>query len=104
MASTGAVPTASVWVQLYYIGDEKPVGESIEITPIPKNVNALKEKVHAEKQTKLAHVDANDLRVYASGTTLPIPENAHSLRPGKEVFDCPTTDETPLIVIAPKRE
>jgi hypothetical protein len=37
---------SSVWVQLYYKGEEKPVGGVIEIDPV-QNVNALKMKVHA---------------------------------------------------------
>jgi hypothetical protein len=100
------ITMSSVWVQLYYKGEEKPVGEAdpIEIDPVPKNVHALKMKVKENYSNKLKHTDAGELKVYASGTTVPIPENTASLMPGNNLSDYPTTDETPLIVIAPKPE
>jgi hypothetical protein len=94
---------SSVWVQLYYKGEEKPVGEAdpIEIDPIPKNVHALKMKVKDNYSNKLKHTDAGELKVYASGTT--VPECTESLDPGDQV-PAGTTSRTPLIVIAPKPE
>uniref|UniRef100_A0A7S2UDF5 Uncharacterized protein n=1 Tax=Attheya septentrionalis TaxID=420275 RepID=A0A7S2UDF5_9STRA len=108
--ATEAAAAASVWVQLYYKGEAKPVGEAdpIEIEPIPKNVNALKIKVHAEKSTKLNHVDASDLRVYASGTDVPVedgPKGCAALAAnmsGSETAATGASYERPLIVIAPK--
>jgi hypothetical protein len=94
---------SSVWVKLYYKGEAKPVRDAdpIEIEPIPKNVNALKKKVKVEKQTKLNHVDAGDLKVYPSGTT--VLESTESLDPGDPV-PANTSSKMPLIVIAPKPE
>eukprot|EP00978_Attheya_sp_CCMP212_P035254 scaffold152149_cov61-Attheya_sp.AAC.3 len=96
---------ASVWVQLYYEGEENPVGNAdpIEIKPIPNNVNDLKKKVYAEKSTKLNHVDAADLRVYASGTGVPVPEGLASL-PANVIGSEAATGalyERPLIMVAP---
>jgi hypothetical protein len=97
------ITMSSVWVQLYYKGEEKPVGEAdpIEIDPIPKNVHALKMKVKDNYSNKLKHTDAGELKVYASGTT--VPECTESLDPGDQV-PAGTTSRTPLIVIAPKPE
>ena len=58
-----AAPASSVWVQLYYKGDEKPVGgadiDPIEIDPIPKNAGALKKAVKTQFASTLNTVDAN---------------------------------------------
>jgi hypothetical protein len=96
---------SSVWVQLYYKGETTPVGEvdPIEIEPMPKNVNALKVEVKAAKLTKLNHVDAGDLSVYASGTAVPIPKDAISLHSWENVPH-ESTGPLPLIVVAPKPE
>jgi hypothetical protein len=102
---------SSVWVQLYYKGEAKSVGEAdpIEIEPIPKNVNALKMKVKAEKPTKLNHVDAGDLVVYASGTDVPVGDGPKGLSAlaanvsGSEAATGTSYKRT-LIVIAPKPE
>jgi hypothetical protein len=99
---------SSVWVQIYYKGEAKPVGEAdpIEIA-IPKNVNALKDEIHAKKPTKLNHVDASDLRVYASGTAVPVedgPKGLAALAANVSGSDAATgaSYERPLIVIASK--
>jgi hypothetical protein len=39
--------------------------------------------------------------VHRPGTTVPIPNDTHSLRPGEKVVKYSTTDEKPIIVIAP---
>jgi hypothetical protein len=99
---------SSVWVQIYYKGEAKPVGEAdpIEIDPIPKNVNALKMKVRAEKPTKLNHVDASDLRVYPHDTDIPVPDNAKGLAANVSGSDAASgaSYKRPLIVVAPKPE
>jgi hypothetical protein len=96
---------SSVWVQLYYKGEAKPVGEAdpIEIEPMPKNVSLLKDEIHKKKPRKLMHVDADDLSVYASGTAVPIPKDAISLNSWDNVPH-ESTGPLPLIVIAPKPE
>ncbi len=99
--STDAVAPASVWVQLYYDNNEKS-GEPFEIEPIPKNVGALKKDVIKDYPNTLSHADAAVLKVYAPDTTVPIPNDTHSLRPGEKVVKYSTTDRKPIIVIAPK--
>jgi hypothetical protein len=102
---------SSVWVQIYYKGEAKPVGEAdpIKIEPIPKNVNDLKIAVRAAKPTKLNHVDAGDLRVYASGTDVPVedgPKGLAALAANVSGSDAArgASYDRPLIVIAPKPE
>ncbi len=99
--STDAVAPDSVWVQLYWDNNEES-GEPFEIEPIPKNVGALKKDVIKEYRNTLSHADAAFLKVYAPGTTVPIPNITHSLTPGEKVVKYSTTDEKPIIVIAPK--
>eukprot|EP00978_Attheya_sp_CCMP212_P014545 scaffold37084_cov62-Attheya_sp.AAC.1 len=76
-----AAAAASVWVQLYYEGEGNPVGDAdpIEIKPIPNNVNDLKTKVQ-EVAKKTLGVEVYTLRVYASGTPVPVPEGSAYLR------------------------
>jgi hypothetical protein len=100
---------SSVWVQLYYKGEEKPVGEAIEIDPIPMNVYALKMKVKENYSNKLKHTDAGILKVYASGTDFPVedgPEGLAALPNNMSGSKAVTgaSYERPLIVIAPKPE
>jgi hypothetical protein len=100
---------SSVWVQLYYTGEDRPVGEAdpIEIEPIPKNVNALKEIVITKAKTMLG-VDVYNLKVYAAGTTVPVTKDSGSKHvdsrdPVPPTNDTDTTGKPkPLIVIAPK--
>jgi hypothetical protein len=96
---------SSVWVQLYYKGERTPVGDAdpIEIEPIPKNVNALKMKVHPEFSVELQHCSAGLLKVYPSGTTVPVedpPTGPAAL--AANVIVSEATYDQPLIVIAPK--
>eukprot|EP00978_Attheya_sp_CCMP212_P004575 scaffold9991_cov48-Attheya_sp.AAC.1 len=102
-AAAAAAP-ASVWVQLnyYYEGEENPVEDvdPIEIEPIPKNVNELKKMVQAKAKTTL-DVDLYNLKVYASGTDVPVAEGVASLIVYGPV---PTnsTGPSPLIVVVRK--
>jgi hypothetical protein len=100
MASNGGVPSASVWVQVYYQGETKPVDDAdpFEIETNLKNVNALKKKVHEE--LKLVSRAAL-CKAYHPGTAVPIPEGTKSLDPGDDV-PADTTSRKPMIVIAPK--
>jgi hypothetical protein len=93
---------SSVWVQLYYKGEANSVGEAdpFEIQPIPEDVDALKIKV---RERFAFGSPAVLLKVYASGTPVPILKGTGSLDPGNKV-PADTTSKTPLIVIAPKPE
>jgi hypothetical protein len=107
---------SSVWVQLYYKGEAKPVGEvdPIEISydsieNVNENVNDLKKKVKEDRVNKLKHADAADLKVYSSGTTVPVkdpPTGPAALAANVIVSEAATgtSYERPLIVIAPKPE
>eukprot|EP00978_Attheya_sp_CCMP212_P038457 scaffold190876_cov61-Attheya_sp.AAC.1 len=94
----------NLWVQLYYDGEGNPVGGPIKINPIPDDVNDLKIKVHEEKSTKLNHIDADDLIVYASGTPVPITEGSDYIRANVICSEAATgaSFERPLIMVAPK--
>jgi hypothetical protein len=98
MASNGAV-APSVWVQLYYEGQEEEIGEPFEIEPIPKNVSALKNDVIKVAKVMLG-VQVYNLKVYAPGTTVPPPPDDASIRSWLPVPH--GTGDRPLVVIAPK--
>eukprot|EP00978_Attheya_sp_CCMP212_P038439 scaffold190558_cov28-Attheya_sp.AAC.1 len=104
--ATEVAAAASTWVQLYYTGEAKPVREAepIEIKPIPNNVNDLKKKVHEENSTKLNHIDAGDLKVYASGTAVPVRKGLAFLAANVSGSEAATgaSFDRPLIVVAPK--
>jgi hypothetical protein len=97
------ITMSSVWVQIYYKGEAKPVGEAdpIEIDPMPKNVNALKMKVKASFAARLAHCDFAELQVYEPGTAVPVPTETVALTSWKDV-PAGSTGPSPLIVVAPK--
>jgi hypothetical protein len=94
---------SSVWVQLCYEGENEPATQSFMIKSNADNVSLLKDEIHKKKPRKLMHVDADDLRVYASGTAVPIPKDAISLNSWDNVPH-ESTGPLPLIVIAPKPE
>ena len=94
---------ACVWLQLYYEGDEKPIGRAFKIRPLPEDVNDLAEEVHAKFDLALTHCSAGQLFVYAPGTAVPLAEGTEALDPGDPVRTG-TTSKTPLIVIAPPQD
>jgi hypothetical protein len=100
VASTGTGPPDCVWVQIYYKGqeEEEKFGDAIKIKPIPDDVNDLKKVVFPEKSV----VEIAAVKVYASGTTVPIPDGTDNLPAWNKVSSYTTTGEEPLIVIAPK--
>jgi hypothetical protein len=64
---------------------------------------------HAKKLTKLNHVDAGDLRVYASGTDVPVEDGPKGLAAlaanvTGSVAATGVSYERPFIVITPKPE
>ena len=97
--------SSSVWVQLYYKGEDEPKRQPVKIKPIPKNVGALKAVV----LPKLDPAELAEVFVYPPDTEPPFSQ-ANSIRPGKKLVDWidelknatpPTSDDHPLIVVAP---
>ena len=91
---------ASIWIQLY-VGETES-GHSVKIRPIPENVYYLTEAVKVEVEPKLNHCAPSHLNVFAVGTQVPTPASTEPLRPGRKLSELDaTTDEKPLIVVAP---
>ena len=102
LAALSATPTLALasWLQVY-VGATKS-GGSVKISPIPDDVYDLKEAVKVEVEPELNHCDAADLEVFAVGTSVPIPDGTEPLCPGMKLSELDaTTDEKPLIVVAP---
>ena len=92
--------SSSVWVQLYYKGEDEPEGQPIKIKPAPEDVADLKELLKTEKANKtLEHCDALKLRVFPPGTKAPFLQDK-AIDPGNDVPPG-TTSKNPLIVVAP---
>jgi hypothetical protein len=97
----------SVWVQLYYKGEETNDRDPVKIIPIPRNIGALKAAVLPELGPALL----GEVKVYAPDTPRPFSEQT-SIRGDKilkelidelgnkdpQVFIC---YDHPLIVVAP---
>jgi hypothetical protein len=89
--------TMIVW---YKLDDGDPSQVNVEDGA---NVDDLKEAIKKKNENSLRLVDAAGLKVYAPGTEIPAPDSTTDhLKPGIEVSNLRTTDEKPLIVIAPK--
>jgi hypothetical protein len=88
--------SSSVWVQLYYKGKDEPVGQPVEIEPIPRNIGALAREVKRELE-----LDAKLNLIFAcpAGTTPPFLQDK-AIDPGDPVPTVPTS-KNPLIVVAP---
>jgi hypothetical protein len=103
-ATAATAAAASVWVKLYYDGDETPVEKAnpIEIKPIPDDVSDLKKRVQ-EEATNILNVKVYNLRVYASGTVVPV-THARDIAANVSGSEAATgtSYEQPLIVVAPK--
>ena len=97
-----------VWVRLYYKGETESVIFQISYDSI-ENVNDLKKKVKEDNVNKLKHCSAPRLKVYSSGTNVPVedpPTGPAALAANvivSEAAKCATYDQ-PLIVIAPNSE
>jgi hypothetical protein len=85
-----------------YIGGEKN-GSVFGIYDFAGNVDQLREAVKEKCKPKLEHRDRNMLTVYPAGTSVENLDKASSLRLSGPVPDA-TTEDYPLIVIAPPRE
>ena len=102
LAAFSVTPTQALasWLQLY-IGAMKS-GTVFEISGTDRNIHALKKAVKVEVEPKLNHCDAADLEVFPVGTLVPIPDGTEPLCPGMKLSELDaTTDEKPLIVVAP---
>jgi hypothetical protein len=99
------ITMSSVWVQVYYKGETNPAedGEPFKIETNLRNVNDLKKKVKEDNSSKLKHVDAGDLKVYAPGTDVTNLDATEALNSWGNV-PAGSTGPCPLIVIAPKPE
>ena len=93
----------SVWVCLF-IEDEHQ-GDPVKISPIPEDINDLKEAVKKKFELTLRHCDAAYLSVYPDGTSVPIEQGVHAYVGWDPV---PKMDPSPgstkphiLIVVAP---
>ena len=74
----------------------------MKISPIPDVVCCLTEAVKVKVEPKLNHCAPSDLNVFAVGTQVPTPAGTEPLRPGRKLSELDaTTDEKPLIVVAP---
>jgi hypothetical protein len=107
LKDTVCITMSSVWVQLYYKGEAKPVEDAdpIKIKPIPEDVSDLKEKVIEKAKTMLG-VQVYNLFIYPVGTVPPVSNDTEYLQantPGAEAAEG-SSYEKPLIVIAPKPE
>ena len=87
----------SVWVQVVTNGGGR-VGGAVKIKPVPEDVADLCEAVKAKMVNDLAHCDAHHLVVFPPGAN--IEEQKEALRPGAAP-PSDTTDEKPMIVVAP---
>jgi hypothetical protein len=105
-----------VWVQLYYKGKEEPVGNPTFIKTAsfdPPVIAALvKQAAKEELKKELDHAGLTEIYVYSPETKPPFSE-ANSIRPGKKLVDLfeelknttpHTSDDHPLIVVAPARK
>mmetsp|Transcript_5658 Transcript_5658/g.12418 ORF Transcript_5658/g.12418 Transcript_5658/m.12418 type:complete len:500 (-) Transcript_5658:259-1758(-) len=103
---------ASVWVQLWIEGEDKPSGHPCEIRPIPGNVNDLTKAAKEELKPALDDTPLNQIFVYPPGTTVTATgADADHYKPGKNLADLfeglRTTppisidDDNPFIVVAP---
>jgi hypothetical protein len=84
-----------------YIGGEKN-GSVFKVKPVPEDVNDLRKAVK-EEWPELNETAAARLIVYPAGTSVENLDKASSLRLSGPVPDA-TTEDYPLIVIAPPRE
>lgn len=97
VAAPAAMPTTSVWVQLYYKGQDKPCSHPTKIRPIPEDIDDLARQVKEENHPMLKHCTVGTMYVYHPGTTSFL--EASSIDPGDAV-PAGTTSKNPLIVVA----
>ena len=110
--TTTTTTMASVWVQLYYKGEDEPVGSPIFIKTAsldPPNIGALIKATKTELSPDLDHASISRISAYLPETTPPFSEDK-AMRPGMKLEQIveelktttpPTSDNHPLIVVAP---
>ena len=90
-----------VWYQLRSDGEE-PQGDvdAVYLEAGGKIFN-LRDAIKTKCANALSHVDPLDLKVFVAGAD---PNNDEHLSGGKKLSDYPSTDEKPLIVVAPQQD
>ena len=101
-----------VWIQLYYEGDDNPMGDSVPLAleKVPfGNIGGLIKATKEELKKELDHAGHTEMVVYPPGTQ-PRLAQGNSIKPGKKLAELieelkdetpPTSDDYPLIVVAP---
>ena len=107
--------SSSVWVQLCHKGKDERVGRQVQVHQSHLaagrewNIDALAEAVKAKLKKELDHAGLTEIFVHPPGTKPPFSQ-ANSIRPGKKLLEVidelenetpPTSDDHPLIVVAP---
>ncbi len=85
------------------MGDEKLGSSEIVEVPDGSYITHFRKAVKEACKRKLTDYDANDLYVYPSGTVVPVESGTLPIGSGKPV-PTGTTDEKPLVVIAPQQQ
>ena len=106
----GNMPEQSVWVKVIQKtgGDNyEDLGDPFQIVPRPANVSHLRNKVKEEAANNLAHVDANELLVFAPDKDYENDKN--KMNPWDAVEEIKTSSNKrnapcPLIVVATKEK
>ena len=106
----GNMSEQSVWVKVIRKtgGDNyEDLGDPFQIVPRPANVSHLREKVKEEAANNLAHVDANELLVFAPDKDYENEENQMDTWDAVEEIKTSSNERNapyPLIVVATKEK
>ena len=92
--------SSSVWVQLYYKGNNEPTGQPFKIKPAPEDIADLAETVKDKMAEELTHCSAAKLVVYSPDTKPPFSEHTF-IRGDKILKDLigELGNKTPLVSI-----
>jgi hypothetical protein len=88
--------SSSVWIQLYFEGNNEPEGHPVKIKPAPEDVAELIEAVQAKLELD---AQLNLISAFPPGTAPPFSQDK-AIDPGDNV-PTDTTSKNPLIVVAP---
>ena len=101
--------SSSVWVQLYYKGNDEAEGNPIKIRPIPEDVADLIEAAKAKLKKELDHAGLTEIDVYPPKSS----GDENKYKQGKKLGEViqelkkkspPTSDDHPLSVVAPRQQ